>query len=66
MTVSPKLIAAGVIVFAAVWFIVVNRTTVAVYVWVPKVTAPLWVVLLFTFAGGMLAGVLVRRRKKQK
>ena len=66
VTVSPKLIVAVVIVIAAVWFIVVNRTTVAINLWVPKVTGPLWVVLLITFAGGMLAGLLLRRRRKKE
>jgi uncharacterized integral membrane protein len=61
MTVSPKLITAAVIVVAAIWFILVNRSRVAIYLWVPKVTAPMWLVLLLTFAGGLLTGLLLRR-----
>ena len=65
ITVSPKIIGAGLIVIAAVWFIVVNRNRVAIYLWVPKVTAPLWLVLLITFAAGALTGLLLRRRRKR-
>jgi uncharacterized integral membrane protein len=66
VTVSPKTIAAGVIVIAAVWFILINRSSVSIYLWVPKVTAPMWVILLITFAGGTLTGILVRRNRKQQ
>jgi lipopolysaccharide assembly protein A len=63
--VSPKLITVGVIVVAAIWFILVNKGRVAIYLWVPKVTAPMWLVLLLTFVGGLLAGLLIRRRGKR-
>jgi uncharacterized integral membrane protein len=66
ITVSPKVIVGGLITAAAVWFILVNRARVAIYVWVPKVTAPLWLVLLVTFAAGMLAGYLLHRSKSGK
>lgn len=65
LTVSPKAMTAGLIVIAAVWFIVVNRSRVSIYLWVPKVSAPMWTVLVITFAGGLLAGLLLRRDKKQ-
>ena len=61
MTISPKVITAAVIVVAAAWFILVNRSPVAIYLWVPKVTAPMWLVLLLTFCGGLLTGLLLRR-----
>jgi uncharacterized integral membrane protein len=64
-TISPKLITAAVITVAAIWFIVVNRGRVGIYLWVPKVTAPMWLVLLITFAGGLLTGLLVRRNGKK-
>lgn len=63
-TISPKVITAALIVVAAVWFILVNRNKVGIYLWVPKVTAPMWLVLLVTFAGGLLSGLLLRRGKK--
>ena len=66
VTISPKLISAAVIVVAAVWFVVVNRARVGIYLWVPKVTAPLWLVLLITFAGGVLTGLLARRGKNKQ
>ena len=55
-----------VIAAAALWFILVNRSTIAVNLWVPKVTAPLWLILLLTFAGGLLTGLLLTRGRKQK
>jgi len=63
LAVSPKLILAAVIVIAAIWFIVVNRARIDIYLWVPKVTAPLWLVLAITFAAGLLTGLLLRRRR---
>ena len=62
--ISPKLITAAVITAVAIWFIVVNRGRVAIYLWVPKVTAPMWLVLVLTFAGGLLAGLLISRNRK--
>jgi uncharacterized protein (DUF983 family) len=50
-------------VIAAIWFIVVNRARIDIYLWVPKVTAPLWLVLAITFAAGLLTGLLLRRRR---
>jgi uncharacterized integral membrane protein len=65
ITISPKLIIAAVIVVAAVWFILVNKNQVAIHLWVPKLTAPLWLVLLLTFGGGLLTGLLLRRNGRQ-
>jgi uncharacterized integral membrane protein len=63
---TPKRTAAILITAAALWFILVNRATIGVYLWVPKVTAPLWLILLFTFAGGLLTGLLLSRGRKKK
>jgi uncharacterized integral membrane protein len=65
VSVSPKVLTAGLIVIAAVWFILVNRSRVSIYLWVPKVIMPMWVVLLITFAGGLLTGLLLHRNRKQ-
>jgi uncharacterized integral membrane protein len=62
--VSLKQIIAAVIVIAAVWFILVNKSRVDVSLWVPKITAPMWLVLLLTFAGGLLTGLLLRRNAR--
>lgn len=64
--VSPKLLTAAAIVIAAVWFIVVNRNKVGIYLWVPVVTAPMWLVLALTFGGGLITGMLLRRDKKPR
>ena len=66
ITITPKMIAIGIILILAIWFIVANRQTARIHLWVPTVTAPMWLVLTITFAGGLLAGLLIRRgRKKQ-
>jgi uncharacterized integral membrane protein len=56
----------GIILIAAVWFIVVNRARVGIYLWVPKVTAPLWLVLLLTFAAGVLTEILLARGRSKR
>lgn len=68
VTITPRTMGIAAIVVAAVWFILVNRHTASIYLWVPKVQAPMWLVILITFVGGLLTGVLVPRRggKKQK
>jgi uncharacterized integral membrane protein len=63
VTITSKKITILVIVVAAIWFILVNTQRVSIYLWVPKVTAPLWLVLAITFAGGLIAGLLVRRNR---
>ena len=65
---TTKNIAIAAIVVVAVWFILVNRHTANIYLWVPKVQAPMWLVILITFIGGVLTGVLLTRRggRKQK
>jgi uncharacterized integral membrane protein len=65
ITISPKVIVAGVILAAAIWFILVNRGRVSIHLWVPTVTAPMWLVLLITFAGGLVTGLLVKRDKRK-
>jgi uncharacterized integral membrane protein len=64
--VSPKVIIGGLILIAAIWFIVVNRAQVGIYLWVPKVTAPMWLVLLITFAAGALTEILLQRGRSKR
>jgi hypothetical protein len=64
--ITAKRAGALLIAAAALWFILVNRSTIGVYLWVPKVTAPLWLILLITFAAGLLTGLLLTRSRKQK
>ncbi|WP_326764362.1 LapA family protein [Streptomyces sp. NBC_01591] len=58
----------GVVVLAglAIWFIAVNTGSVAIRLWIPTVTLPLWAVLAVTlFAGMVLGGYLFRRRARR-
>jgi len=66
IAVTPKLIIGVLILIAAVWFIVVNHASVEIYLWVPKVTAPLWLVLAITFAAGVLTEVLLERGRDKR
>jgi uncharacterized integral membrane protein len=61
--ITGKMIAVVVIVVASLWFIFVNTQRVSIYLWVPKVTAPMWLVLVLTFAGGLITGLLLRRNR---
>ena len=61
--ITGKMIAIAVIVVASLWFIFVNTQRVSIYLWVPKVTAPMWLVLVLTFAGGLITGLLARRNR---
>ena len=63
VSVTSKRVMILVIVVAAIWFILVNTQRVSIYLWVPKVTAPLWLVLVITFACGLITGLLVRRNR---
>lgn len=63
--ISPKLIVALVILAAALWFIFANTQTVHIHLWVPTVSAPMWLVLVITFAGGLVTGMLLQRRNKK-
>jgi uncharacterized integral membrane protein len=66
VSITSKRIAILVIVVAALWFILVNTQRVSIYLWVPKVTAPLWLVLVLTFAGGLITGLLLQRRNRRR
>jgi len=63
---GTKLVTVGVIFAAALWFILVNTGKARVRLWIPTVSAPMWLVLLVTFAGGMVAGLLIRRSNRAK
>jgi uncharacterized integral membrane protein len=64
---TPKVFIGGIVTIAAVWFIIANNAQVRIRLWVPWVSARLWVVLLLTFLAGALVGFLMgRRRAKAK
>jgi uncharacterized integral membrane protein len=64
VSVTSKRVMILVIVVAAIWFILVNTQRVSIRLWVPHVTAPLWLVLVLTFAGGLITGLLLQRRNR--
>ena len=61
--ITSKVITILVIVAAAIWFILVNTERVSIRLWVPHITSPLWLVLVVTFAGGLITGLLLRRNR---
>jgi uncharacterized integral membrane protein len=64
--ISPKLIGAVIITAAAVWFILANTAKAHIRLWIPTVTAPMWLVLMVTFVGGFVTGMLMLRRGNNK
>jgi uncharacterized integral membrane protein len=62
---GPRFGTAAIILIAAVWFIIVNHGRVRIWLWIPPVTAPMWLVLLLTFVGGLITGFLLRRRRNR-
>lgn len=66
VTITPKMLGVVVILVAAIWFILVNRHTVSINLWVPQVKAPMWLVLLITFVGGIIVGLLLRRGRRRQ
>lgn len=55
---------AVVIVVVVLVFILQNRHDIAIYLFNATVTAPQWTVLLVTLVLGVIAGLLVRRRRR--
>jgi uncharacterized integral membrane protein len=64
--IRPKAILAVVIIAATVWFVLVNSQRASIKLWVHTVSAPVWIVLLCTFAAGMILGFLLRRRRRYR
>jgi uncharacterized integral membrane protein len=66
VSITSKRIMILVIVVAAIWFIAVNTQQISIRLWVPHVTAPLWAVLVLTFVGGLITGLLMQRRNRRR
>jgi hypothetical protein len=50
----------------AIWFIAANTGSVAIRLWIPSVTLPLWAVLAVTLLVGLgMGGYLFHRRTKR-
>ncbi|GLZ81914.1 hypothetical protein Afil01_67210 [Actinorhabdospora filicis] len=62
--ITPKMVLGAIIIVLAVWFVLANRDSARVQLFVTSVGAPLWLVLLVTFLAGWLTGWLLRRRKQ--
>ncbi|MEE1839296.1 MULTISPECIES: LapA family protein [unclassified Streptomyces] len=64
--VRVRTIGALVLAGLAIWFIAANTGSVAVRLWIPAVTLPLWAVLAVTLVVGLvLGGYLFRRRARR-
>jgi uncharacterized integral membrane protein len=63
--VSPKLVLTVIILAAVLWFAFANTRDTPIKLWVHTVRAPVWLVLLGTFVGGVIVGLLLRRRRKR-
>jgi uncharacterized integral membrane protein len=63
--VSPKTILVLVIIAIVLWFLLANTKDAQIKLWVKEVSAPVWLVLLCTFAAGVITGALLRRRRRR-
>jgi uncharacterized integral membrane protein len=64
--VPPRVIVSLLILAAALWFIFANTQDVKIRLWVPTVSAPMWLVLLVTFVAGMLLGLITPRLMRRR
>ncbi|MYW03531.1 LapA family protein [Streptomyces sp. SID3343] len=58
--VSYRTIGIAVVVVLAVWFVLANTKSATIRFWIPTVAAPMWIVLVGTFAAGALTGWWVK------
>ncbi|WP_042403882.1 LapA family protein [Streptacidiphilus carbonis] len=62
VTVSARMVVFAVVAILAVWFILMNTSSVKIHLWgLSTVSSPLWLVLLVMAAVGMLLGWFVKR-----
>ncbi|SEM50655.1 LapA family protein [Streptacidiphilus jiangxiensis] len=67
MNVTGRALIVGVLLVALVWFVAANTQSVKVRLWVPTVTAPLWLVLAVTaVVSGAIGWFVGRRRLRNK
>jgi uncharacterized integral membrane protein len=58
--VSYRTLGIAVIVVLAVWFVLANTRSATIRFWIPTLAAPMWIVLVGTFAVGALTGWWVK------
>lgn len=46
-----------------VWFVLANTASASIRFWIPTVEAPMWIVLIGTFAVGAFTGWMVKTRR---
>ncbi|RAG81022.1 DUF1049 domain-containing protein [Streptacidiphilus pinicola] len=64
--ITGRALGLGLLTVALVWFIAVNTQSVRVRLWVPTVTAPLWVILAVTAVVACGIGWFVGRRRLKR
>lgn len=65
LRISPKAIAAIVILGLALWFVFANTQDAKIRLWLWTVEGPVWIVLLCTLVVGIIVGWLVGRRRRR-
>jgi uncharacterized integral membrane protein len=53
-----------VIAVLSVWFVLANTASASIRFWIPTVEAPMWIVLVGTFAVGMFTGWFLTTRRR--
>ena len=62
VTVNTRTVVFAVVAILAVWFILMNTSSVKIHLWgLSTVSSPLWLVLAVMLVAGMLLGWFVRR-----
>lgn len=54
------------VVILSVWFVLANTNSVSVRFWIPTLEAPLWIVLIGTFAVGAFTGWMIKSRRDRR
>ncbi|HSA49398.1 MAG TPA: LapA family protein [Yinghuangia sp.] len=52
-----------VVVILSIWFVLANTASAEIRFWIPTVEAPMWIVLIGTFAVGAFTGWLIKARR---
>ena len=63
--ISPKLILVVLILAAGLWFVLVNTQHVKVKLWVETFHASMWLIVVCTFAAGLIVGWLLALRRRR-